>query len=74
MKSEPGSNTITELRYNISEWSTSTLPVSDALNGTGLAAVTYWTTSDLRQIRLYYQADDLSLRDIGYSSSTWTPG
>jgi Fungal fucose-specific lectin len=74
MRLESGSNTITELRYNGKDWSKLTLPVTDALSGTGLAAVTYYTAPDVRHIRLYYQADDLSLRDIGYSGSTWAPG
>lgn len=46
-----------------------TLPV--ALRGSSLAVVTY--PFEGRRIRLYYQTDDLSIKEHLFDSSYWTP-
>jgi len=49
------------------------LIVPGALGATDLAAVTYFF-QDQTQIRVYYQAIDLSLKEHGYNNSGWFPG
>ncbi|KZT39493.1 hypothetical protein SISSUDRAFT_984700 [Sistotremastrum suecicum HHB10207 ss-3] len=70
---ETDSNVIREYRWDgsTSSWSPcwSDLPV--ALRGTSLAAITHHTGHD---IRLYYQTEDLTIREYRSKGNVWSPG
>ena len=69
---EAGTNTVLELA-NDGHWHTGDMRIAGALGATGLAAVTYYF-QDQTQIRVYYQARDLSLKEHCYNNRGWFPG
>jgi len=69
---EPDSLVIGEL-CNDGHWFKGELRLPGTLDGTSIAATTYnW--SNQTQVRLYYQAEDLSLREHCYDNKGWYPG
>ncbi|KIJ53173.1 hypothetical protein M422DRAFT_202147, partial [Sphaerobolus stellatus SS14] len=72
---EHGSNEIKELCYESKRgWYRGMKGLPVALSGSSLAATTYWWKDHGRQIRLYYQAGDLSLKEHCYSQHSWFNG
>lgn len=70
---ESGSTTVKELG-NDGSWYNGALSVSGAAGPTSLAAVAYWFQNET-QLRVYYQAQDLSLKEYGYNEgSKWFQG
>ena len=69
---EEKSRAIRELN-NDGYWRQGTLHLQDALDGTGIAAVAYKLRNQI-EIRVYYQAEDLSLREHCNYGSGWRPG
>jgi len=70
---ESGTNIVKELA-NDGSWYTGGLHVSGALGCTSLAAVAYYF-QDQTQLRVYYQAQDLNLKEYGYNKSKdWFQG
>ena len=67
---ESGQDNITELVFNGKWEKGATLPV--ALRGSSLAVVTYPT--DGPRIRLYYQTDDLTIKEHCFETNHWAPG
>ena len=67
-----GSRAIREL-CNDGHWFNGSLDLPDALDGTTIAAVAYnW--GGRTNIRVYYQAEDLSLREHCHDNKGWYPG
>lgn len=66
---------ILELIYDGFEgsWVRGQMHIEEPIDATGLAAVAYHTQSQ-RQIRVYYQNRDLSLREWCYTDGDWYPG
>ena len=70
---ESGTGTVKELA-NDGSWYTGALNISGAMGCTSLAAVTYFFQNET-QIRVYYQAMDLTLKEYGYNNgSKWFQG
>lgn len=70
---ESGTTTVRELG-NDGSWYNGALSISGAAGPTGLAAVAYWFQNET-QLRVYYQAQDLSLKEYGYNEgSKWFQG
>lgn len=69
---ETGTHAIKELA-NDGHWHNGELSLTGAITGTNLAAVAY-NFKQQNQIRLYYQALDLSLKEYCYDNSGWSPG
>jgi hypothetical protein len=70
---ESGSNAVKELG-NDGGWYNGALNVSGAVGSTSLAAVAYYF-QEQTQLRVYYQAADLTLREYGYNGgSEWFQG
>ena len=58
---------------NDGDWYKCSLDLPDALDGTSIAAVAYnWSSQP--HIHVYYQAEDLSLREHCHNNSGWYPG
>ena len=49
------------------------MQIKDAIEGTGIASVTYVATN-IRQIRVYYQNTDLRLREYCHNNRGWFTG
>lgn len=69
---EPDTEIVAELA-NDGSWYDGALQIPDALGATDLAAVAYYF-QDQTQIRVYYQARDLSLREYGWNKGGWFKG
>ena len=69
---EPETGIIAEL-VNDGQWHSGDLSIPDALSGTNLAVVSYYF-QDQTQIRVYYQARDLSLKEYGRNKNGWFEG
>jgi hypothetical protein len=69
---EAGSHTIKELA-NDGNWQNGDLNIKNAFGGTSLAAVTYFFDRQT-QIRVYYQAKNLCLKEYGHNGSGWFEG
>ena len=69
---EPETNNVVELA-NDGYWHTGDMRIGDALGATDLAAVAYYFQNQT-QIRVYYQARDLSLKEYGHNNSGWFKG
>ena len=69
---ESRTNVVAELVHD-GYWRAGELRLARALGGTSLAAVTYYFQQQ-QQIRVYYQAADLTLREHAHSSGTWFEG
>lgn len=54
-------------------WYQGTLPLQGALDGTCIAAAACKLSNQI-EIRVYYQAEDLSLREHCYRNKGWHPG
>ena len=68
-----GSHVIGEL-CNDGYWHTGELHIKDAVEGTGIAAVTY-AAEGFRQIRVYYQTfEELYLKEYCHNNRGWFPG
>ena len=67
-----GSRTILEL-CNDGHWFKGSLDLPNALGGTSIAAVAY-NGGNQTQIRVYYQAEDLSLMEHCHDKNGWYPG
>ena len=70
-REEPVTNVVAAL-VNNGHWNKGKLRLSGALGGTSLAAVAYHQGEE--QIRLYYQAADLSLKEHCHNAKGWHPG
>ena len=56
-------------------WRKGTLRISDAFDGTSIAAVAFrWNNQPEIIIRVYYQAEDLSLREYCHEGGKWFQG
>ncbi|THH31406.1 hypothetical protein EUX98_g2796 [Antrodiella citrinella] len=72
---EPISRHIQELCHDGQHWSKGSLIPCTALYGTRLAAtVSTEATAVEPRLRLYYQTNDLSIKDCRYESGEWVPG
>ena len=69
---EAGTDVIAEAA-NDGYWHAGQLRLSGAIGGTQLAAVAYFFQSQ-QQIRVYYQAQDLTLREHGHNDGGWFTG
>jgi len=69
---EAGTNTVKELA-NDGYWHSGDMQITDALGATSLAAVAYYFQSQT-QMRVYYQARDLTLKEHCHNNSGWFPG
>ena len=66
-------NIIAELTNESGSWRATKLPIAEAIEDTSLAAVSY-TSNGKSNIRLYYQAEDLSLKEYRHDGEKWFPG
>jgi hypothetical protein len=69
---EAGTDVIAEAA-NDGYWHAGQLRLSGAIGGTQLAAVAYFFQSQ-QQLRVYYQAQDLTLREHGHNDGGWFTG
>lgn len=72
---EYGSFAIRELHYDGSRWRQGILYLTGALEGTSIAAVAHRSQNEPQtHIRMYYQTEDLSLKEHAYNNIRWSPG
>ena len=69
---EDKTNIVRELAYD-GKWHMGEMQIKTATVGTGIASVTY-VADNMRQIRVYYQSSDLSLREYCHNNKGWFAG
>ncbi|KAI0750265.1 fungal fucose-specific lectin-domain-containing protein [Daedaleopsis nitida] len=70
---EAKTNKLQEYCYTNERWFSGATNLPTALSGTGIAAISYYFEGQL-QHRLYYQAEDLTIREHALVGASWVPG
>ena len=69
---EDKTHVVRELAYD-GKWHMGEMQIKNAIEGTGIASVTYIANAQ-RQIRVYYQSPDLLLREYCHNNKGWFAG
>jgi len=71
---DPISRHIQEFCHDGKQWFKGAILPADALHGSRLAATAYVDNAAKAHIRVYYQSDDLSIKEYRYEGGEWVAG